>query len=93
MLHLLSQGLGLGQGHCVARGAGKLMQQSAVQAASGLRSQSDLHHSLSTSAGGPAFSLPAVLARQPPHVPAVRFMNFEGQPEAGDLTNRIEQAS
>ncbi len=42
-------------------------------------------------AGGPAFSLPAVLARQPPHVPALRFMNFEGQPEAGDLTNRIEQ--
>ena len=41
--------------------------------------------------GGPAFSLPAVLARQPPHVPALRFMNFEGQPEAGDLTNRIEQ--
>lgn len=28
----------------------------------------------------------------PPHVPAVRFMNFEGQPEAADLTNRIEQA-
>lgn len=33
----------------------------------------------------------AVLARQPPHLPAVRFMNFEGQPEAGDLTNRFEQ--
>ena len=44
-------------------------------------------------AGGPAFSLTATLARQPPHVPAVRFMNFEGQPEAGDITNRIEQAS
>jgi len=42
-------------------------------------------------AGGPAFSLTAVLARQPPHVPSVRFMNFEGQPEAGDLTNRYEQ--
>ncbi|PRW56345.1 glycosyltransferase-like protein [Chlorella sorokiniana] len=43
--------------------------------------------------GGPAFSLPAVLARQPPHVPALRFMNYEGQPEAGDLTNRIEQVT
>jgi hypothetical protein len=37
------------------------------------------------------FSLTAALARQPAHVPAVRFMNFEGQPEAADLTNRIEQ--
>lgn len=44
-------------------------------------------------AGGPAFSLTAELAAVPPHVPAVRFMNFEGQPEAADLTNRIEQAS
>ena len=30
----------------------------------------------------------AVLARQPEHVPAVRFLNFEGQPEAVDLVNR-----
>jgi hypothetical protein len=33
----------------------------------------------------------AALARQPPHVPAVRFMNFEVQPEAGDIANRFEQ--
>ena len=37
------------------------------------------------------FSLTAALAREPAHVPAVRFMNFEGQPEAADLRNRIEQ--
>jgi hypothetical protein len=43
-------------------------------------------------AGGPLFSLPGVLARVPPHVPAVRFMDFEGQPEAGGITNRYEQA-
>ncbi|KAI3436820.1 hypothetical protein D9Q98_006230 [Chlorella vulgaris] len=42
--------------------------------------------------GGPLFSLPGVLARVPPHVPAVRFMDFEGQPEAGGITNRYEQA-
>lgn len=34
-----------------------------------------------------------MLARQPAHVPSVRFMNFEGQPEAGDLTNRYEQVT
>ena len=41
--------------------------------------------------GGPVLSLPAVLSRQPAHQPSVRFMNFEGQPEAGDLVNRYEQ--
>lgn len=30
---------------------------------------------------------------QPAHVPAIRFMNFEGQPEAGDLKNRYEQVT
>ncbi|KAL4457894.1 hypothetical protein ABPG75_012759 [Micractinium tetrahymenae] len=43
--------------------------------------------------GGPAFSLTAELAAVPAHVPAVRFMNFEGQPEAADVTNRIEQVT
>lgn len=43
--------------------------------------------------GGPANSLAAALARQPPHVPAARFLNFEGQPEAGGLRNRFEQVS
>jgi hypothetical protein len=32
-----------------------------------------------------------VLARQPDHVSAVRFLNYEGQPEAVDLVNRFEQ--
>ncbi len=41
--------------------------------------------------GAPAFSLPGVLGRVNGSVPAVRFMNFEGQPEAGDLVNRYEQ--
>ena len=35
----------------------------------------------------------AVLRQQPDHVPAVRFLNFEGLPEAGDLTNRFDQVS
>lgn len=39
------------------------------------------------------FSLAAVLAEQPSHVAAARFLNFEGQPEAGDLTNRFEQVT
>ena len=43
--------------------------------------------------GGGAASLSAELGRQPAHVPAVRFMNFEGQPEAGDLVNRYEQVT
>lgn len=34
-----------------------------------------------------------VLSRQPPHIPAVRFMNFEGQPEAGEQANRFEQVT
>ena len=38
-----------------------------------------------------ATSLPAALAAVPPHVPSLRFMNFEAQPEAGDLENRFEQ--
>ena len=33
----------------------------------------------------------AVLAGQPDHVSAVRFLNYEGQPEAVDLVNRFEQ--
>ena len=33
----------------------------------------------------------AVLAYQPAHVSAVRFLNYEGQPEAVDLVNRFEQ--
>ena len=33
-----------------------------------------------------------VLARQPAHIPAVRFLNFEGQPEAVDLVNRYATA-
>lgn len=43
--------------------------------------------------GGPAHSLTAILAAVPPWQPAVRFMNFEGMAEAGDLTNRYEQVS
>ena len=36
-------------------------------------------------------SITAVLSAAPAHVPALRFMNFEGQLEAGGLTNRFEQ--
>lgn len=43
--------------------------------------------------GGGAFSITEVLGRVPPHCPSMRFMNFEGQPEAGDLTNRYEQVT
>ena len=32
-----------------------------------------------------------MLAGQPDHVAAVRFLNYEGQPEAVDLVNRFEQ--
>lgn len=35
----------------------------------------------------------AVLRRQPDHVSSLRFMNIEGQAEAGDLTNRFEQVT
>ncbi len=37
----------------------------------------------------PAFL--ADLAGQPDHISAVRFLNYEGQPEAVDLVNRFEQ--
>jgi len=39
--------------------------------------------------GMPAFL--ADLAGQPDHISAVRFLNYEGQPEAVDLVNRFEQ--
>ncbi len=42
---------------------------------------------------GGSFSLAGALSRQPPHVAAARFLNFEGQPEAVDLTNRFEQVT
>jgi hypothetical protein len=35
----------------------------------------------------------AVLRQQPDHVSSLRFMNIEGQAEAGDLTNRFEQVT
>lgn len=35
----------------------------------------------------------AVLAQQPDHVSSLRFLNVEGQAEAGDLTNRFEQVT
>lgn len=41
--------------------------------------------------GDQGTSIPTILARQPSHVPAVRFMNYEAQPEAGDVVNRYEQ--
>lgn len=43
--------------------------------------------------GGPVMSVTAVLGKIPPHVPGVRFMNYEGQPEIGDAVNRIEQVT
>ena len=43
--------------------------------------------------GGNEGSLAAELSRQPAHVPAVRFLNFEGQPEVGDISNRYEQVT
>jgi hypothetical protein len=43
--------------------------------------------------GCPVMSVTAVLGKIPPHVPGVRFMNYEGQPEIGDAVNRIEQVT
>ena len=43
--------------------------------------------------GGPSTSIASTLARVPAHVASVRFMNHEGQAEAGDLVNRYEQIS
>jgi hypothetical protein len=43
--------------------------------------------------GHPSGSLAAQLAALPCHVAAVRILNFEGQPEAGDVANRYEQVS
>lgn len=43
--------------------------------------------------GGPLLSITDTLRRQPAHTPAVRFMNFEGQPECGDVVNRYEQVT
>lgn len=43
--------------------------------------------------GNPSFNIAVELASQPPHVSALRFMNFEGQVEAGDLVNRYEQVT
>ena len=43
--------------------------------------------------GGHAASITAELALQPVHVPAVRFLNFEGQPEASNIQNRYEQVT
>ena len=36
-----------------------------------------------------AFSLADEFAKQPSHVSSLRFMNFEGQPEFGDVQNRL----
>eukprot|EP00210_Caulerpa_lentillifera_P008089 g7723.t1 len=41
----------------------------------------------------PDFSLVHEFAQQPNYVSSVRFMNFEGQPEFGDVTNRYEQVT
>jgi hypothetical protein len=41
--------------------------------------------------GHPSGSLAAVLAALPCNVPAVRILNYEAQPEAGDVVNRYEQ--
>lgn len=43
--------------------------------------------------GGPTASITAELERQPDHVPAVRFMNYEAQPEISDVINRFEQVT
>jgi hypothetical protein len=46
--------------------------------------------------GGNEASIRTELSRQPPHVPAVRFLNYEGQPELGnvnDVVNRFEQVT
>lgn len=43
--------------------------------------------------GGHAASITAELSLQPAHVPAVRFLNFEGQPEFGNMQNRYEQVT
>ena len=43
--------------------------------------------------GGNEANIAAELARQPSHIPAVRFLNFEGQPEVGDVVNRFEQVT
>lgn len=34
-----------------------------------------------------------MLKQQPHHVSSVRFLNVEGQAEAGDITNRLEQVT
>eukprot|EP01026_Neomeris_dumetosa_P028844 TRINITY_DN2336_c0_g1_i4.p1 TRINITY_DN2336_c0_g1~~TRINITY_DN2336_c0_g1_i4.p1 ORF type:complete len:616 (-),score=86.67 TRINITY_DN2336_c0_g1_i4:287-2134(-) len=39
------------------------------------------------------FSVASVLGQQPPHVSSLRFMNYEGQPEAGDIANKYEQVT
>ncbi|GMH41555.1 hypothetical protein BSKO_09465 [Bryopsis sp. KO-2023] len=41
----------------------------------------------------PSFSLITEFAKQPSYVSSVRFMNFEGQPEVGDIKNRFEQVT
>ncbi|KAL6776982.1 hypothetical protein ACKKBF_B19730 [Auxenochlorella protothecoides x Auxenochlorella symbiontica] len=43
--------------------------------------------------GDASGSLAEVLGRVPPHVASLRFMNFEGQSEAGDVVNRYEQVT
>lgn len=41
----------------------------------------------------PSFSLIAEFKTQPSYVSSLRFMNFEGQPEIGDVKNRYEQVT
>lgn len=41
----------------------------------------------------PSFSLISEFGTQPSHVSSLRFMNFEGQPEIGDVKNRYEQVT
>lgn len=41
--------------------------------------------------GQASADIAALLAAVPAHVPSLRFMNFEGLPEAADLDNRYEQ--
>eukprot|EP01023_Acetabularia_acetabulum_P027013 TRINITY_DN25552_c0_g1_i3.p1 TRINITY_DN25552_c0_g1~~TRINITY_DN25552_c0_g1_i3.p1 ORF type:complete len:728 (-),score=153.66 TRINITY_DN25552_c0_g1_i3:96-2009(-) len=39
------------------------------------------------------FSVASVLGQQPNHVSSLRFMNYEGQPESGDVVNKFEQVT
>lgn len=43
--------------------------------------------------GNPSFNLAADLAAQPPHVAAVRLLNYEAMPEAVDVSNPFEQVT